>query len=109
MTTQLDFRHVALIVSTSVWSWVQAAGLEVVDGHVLLALSAISDPAGATEIADQSQLPLGTVFPAVHRLMDHGYVHEEHRLHGLTDRWRELVAEFDASYWPSAEAVLASA
>ena len=85
------------MVSTSVWTWVQAAQLEIVEGHVLLALAGTDHPIDALEIAARSRLSLDAVYPAVNRLTGRGYTLEEHRLHGLTDCGRRLVAEFDRS------------
>src|SRR4051812_28524439 len=87
-------RHVALTVSTSVWMWTRSAGVQTVDGYVLLALSE-TDEAGATEVSNRSGLPLDVVYPALHRLTDRGYVLEERRRHVLTDDGRQLVADFD--------------
>ena len=90
-----QLRRVALMLSTSVWTWVQGAGLGIVEGHVLLALSATDHPIDAIEISARSRLSLDTVYPAVNRLTGHGYAREQHRLHGLTDSGRRLIADFD--------------
>jgi hypothetical protein len=102
-------RRVALMASTSVWTWVEEAGLEIVDGHVMLALSTIPGPVGAIDVSAQSRMPLNAVYPALHRLTGRGFAYEVRRLHALTDRGRALVADFDARYWPKASAVTGSA
>jgi hypothetical protein len=87
-------RHMALMVSTSVWTWTQSAGVKPVDGYVLLALSETGG-AGASEVSARSGLPLDSVYPALHRLTDRGYVVEAHRRHMLTPAGERLVADFD--------------
>jgi DNA-binding MarR family transcriptional regulator len=87
-------RDEALTVSTSIWTWTRSAGLGIAEGPVLLALSEI-DGAGASAVSDRSGLPLDTVYPALHRLTDRGYVVEEHRRHSLTADGQRLVADFD--------------
>ena len=87
-------RHMALTVSTSVWTWTQSAGVQTVDGYVLLALSE-TGAAGAAAVSDGYGLPLDVVYPALHRLTDRGYVLEEHRHHRLTAEGQRIVADFD--------------
>jgi hypothetical protein len=87
-------RHMAMLVSTSVWTWTASAGVEPVEGYVLLALSETGG-AGAAEVSTRSGLPVGAVYPALHRLTDRGYVLEEHRRHRLTAEGERLVADFD--------------
>ena len=87
-------RDEALTVSTSIWTWTQSAGLGIAEGPVLLALSEI-DGARASAVSARSGLPLDTVYPALHRLTDRGYVLEEHRRHRLTAEGQRLVADFD--------------
>jgi DNA-binding MarR family transcriptional regulator len=88
------FRDEALTVSTSIWTWTQSAGLGIAEGPVLLALSE-TDGGGATAVSARSGLPLDTVYPALHRLTDRGYVVEQHRRHRLTVDGQRLVADFD--------------
>jgi hypothetical protein len=101
MTDQLDdgaeqrFRRVALILSTSVWTWVEEAGLGIVEGHVLLALSGTDGAVDAIEISARSRLSLDTIFPALNRLTGRRYALEEHRDYRLTEAGRRLVADFD--------------
>ncbi len=109
MNSRLEFRRVALTVSALVWTWAETAGLEIVEGHVLLALSATSGPVGASDVSSEIHVPLGHVYPALHGLTDRGYVYEQHRRHGLTAAGRRLVAAFDASYAPAAPAAVGSA
>ena len=87
-------RHMALVFSTSVWTWTTTVGLGVADGNVLLALSETGGVAGAA-VSTRSGLPLDVVYAALHRLTDRGYVLEEHRHHRLTAEGQSLVAEFD--------------
>ena len=87
-------RHEALTVSSSIWTWTQSAGLGIAEGPVLLALWE-TDGSGASAVSALSGLPLDTVYPALHRLTDRGYVVEEHRCHWLTPAGRRLVADFE--------------
>jgi hypothetical protein len=87
-------RHAALTVLSSVWAWTQAAGIDVADGNVLLALSETGD-VGAAAVSTRSGLPLDVVYLALHRLTDRGYAIEEHRHHRLTAAGHRLVADFD--------------
>src|SRR3954469_4916746 len=87
-------RDEALTVAPSIWAWTQSAGLGIAEGPVLLALSE-TDGSGASAVSARSGLPLGTVYPALHRLTDRGYVVEEHRCHWLTADGQRLVADFD--------------
>src|SRR4051794_19710995 len=102
-------RRIALMVSTSVFAWAEAAGLEFVDGHMMLALSSMSGPVDAIDISACSSLPLDTVYPSLHRLTDRGYAYERHRRHALTDRGAEMITEFDERYWPRASLALGNA
>jgi hypothetical protein len=90
-----DYRRAALVLSASVWTWAEEAGLGIVDGQVLLALSEAGSPVDGIELSALSRLSLDSVFPALNRLTGHGYAREEHRLHSLTDAGLELVAGFD--------------
>jgi hypothetical protein len=87
-------RDEALTVSKSIYTWTQSAGLGIAEGPVLLALSEI-DGSGASAVSARSGLPLETVYPALHRLTDRGYVVEEHRCHWLTAAGQRLVADFE--------------
>jgi Sugar-specific transcriptional regulator TrmB len=87
-------RREALTVSTSIWAWTHSAGLGIAEGPVLLALSE-TEGAGASAVSARSGLPLDTVYPALHRLTDRGYVVEEHRRHWLTADGQRLVTEFE--------------
>jgi hypothetical protein len=89
-----QLRHVALTVSASVWTWTQAAGLELADGNVLLALSE-TDGASATAVSSRSGLPIDAVYPALHRLTDRGYALEEHRHHRLTAEGQRVISQFE--------------
>ena len=86
--------HEALTVSASIWAWTQSAGLGIAEGPVLLALSE-TDGGDASAVSARSGLPLDTVYPALHRLTDRGYVVEEHRLHRLTAAGQQLLADFE--------------
>jgi hypothetical protein len=98
-----DLRHVALVISTSLWRWTQPVGLGVTDGNVLLALSETGGGVRAAAVSARSGLPLDVVYAALHRLTRRGYVHEEHRQHKLTDAGRGLVADFDRAERTGAE------
>ena len=89
------FRQVALMASTSVLAWAEAAGLEPAEAHVLLALSCGRDSAGAAEIAAVCRLSFDEVYPALHHLAARGYAHEEHRRYRLTDGGRRVIDAFD--------------
>src|SRR3954471_13046145 len=89
-----SLRKEALTISTLIYSWTQSAGLGIAEGPVLLALSE-TDGSGAAAVSARSGLPLDTVYPALHRLTDRGYVVEEHRCHWLTAAGQQLVAEFE--------------
>src|SRR3569833_169970 len=89
------FRRAALMVSTSVTAWAEAAGLQVGEGPVLLALSCAGAPAGAAAHAAVCRRSFDAVYPALHHLAAHGYVHEEHRRYRLTDGGDRGVAAFD--------------
>ena len=88
------------MVSTSVRTWAEAAGLEIVEAHVLLAVACADEPAKPTDIAALARLSFDDVYPALHHLAGRGFAVEERRLYRLTDGGREVVAGFDSAELP---------
>jgi DNA-binding MarR family transcriptional regulator len=81
-------------------AWAEESEMSFEDLRLLLALAVkIDDGSTAvSELAELAGFSLDVAYPAIHKLRQRGYLHEDRRHYALSPQGRELVAMLDAAH-----------
>ena len=93
-------RLMDLLAWQRITAWAEQSELAFEDLRLLLALATKDDgePVSATELGDAAGLPVDVAYRTTHGLRDRGYLIEQRRHYLLSERGRELVADWDAAH-----------
>jgi DNA-binding MarR family transcriptional regulator len=91
-------RVIDLVGWRRIVTYADQAELSLADLRLLFTLAIEDRPMAASELAELSGLPLGSVYSPIHRLHGRGYAEERHRRHSLTDAGRQVVADLEQAH-----------